>query len=365
MPVLPTCPVANCPPPSPSDSGRTYGGPVLSQQWIHGESSPARQPQFMSNIGLYIKDDGTFRGQYVTQYLGAMQGPSAGPSWALNTDIVRGACAGGRNSLFGQPGSGIPFGAPGCQTPPGSLNGRSTIGYELDLSNFDADALRSNSFVAGLYIQTLSSHTSTAGVSFGKTLGSATSWHRGIEFSPGTIADAAIYDVSDSPFTIYTTGTHSQATVEDGSTGPAGIIFTGAKTRFDLQSDTTSPIGVSIINSHALASLYDNSTGPTAIRIDGSHSTSSVDLSGKSPIGIVARGAYSLAAISTSSSKADVALDVAAGQQICLAGRNNGCLFYDAASHKVVYSFEGKKLFSVDSDGNAVFKGTVTGGGTP
>ena len=364
-PAQPTCPVANCPAIGSKGYGGAYGGPTLSSLWIHGQSTPDKHPQFLGNLGLYVKDDGTALGQYVTQYLGAMQGPGAGPTWSLNTDIVRGGCEGGPNTIGDEPGSGIPFGAPGCSAKPGSLGTASSIGFELDLSNFDADTARSHAFVTGLYIQTLSTYTATAGISIGKTEQSAPSWHHGIEFSPDTVADASIFDVSNAHYSLFTSGAHSGATIQDDATGPSTLRITATKSVADIDTISASPAALANSGTKSIATIVDASASPLVLSTSGNHATAVWSDTSSSPAALNATGHYAIAALRTEAATTETALVARAGQAICLAGAVTACMRYDVRTGALNISSNGKSLFSLDQAGNLLIRGRITQDAAP
>ena len=348
---VPTCPVANCPagPRGPTLPG---GGPVLSAQWLHGRTAKdAMQDEWLSNLGLFI---GTGRGggQKVTQYLGAMQGPGAGAGWALNTDIVRGACPGGPDSLYGQPGSGIPFGAPGCTARPGSLGtANTTVGYELDLTNWDQDGGPGGPLVVGMMVQTLSSFPGTAGILFNSYARQAVpGWHSGIQFTgpidhaPATARDNTVLDGSGSEYGYHLHGVHAGAGLRDDGTGRVGVLLLGTKTEADLQADTASPAGIAVAGRHANQAIGDTSVTPAALNLAGQ---------------------YGIAAVVTSNASTPIALSAKAGQSVCFDGAH-ACARYDAAARKWYFTNgAGEVVSSVDDAGNAVFRGTVTQKGVP
>jgi hypothetical protein len=371
-PTISTCPVGNCPPASTNSGfGGTYGGPTMSSFTVYGRSTADQHPQFHINTGLYVSHGGSSggKGQYVDIYGGAMQGPGAGATWAMNTVSVRGACPGGPNSMFGQPGSGIPFGDPGCATPPGSLGDNTTIGYELDHSNFDGDTGTSGAFSVGLYINTLSKFSSGAGITFGNSAGQTTatpgSWHHGIEFAPNTVADATIYDISNGPFSLLTTGTHGQATIRDGATGPVSLSLTGLKSVADIQATADSPAALAVTGARSVAAFYDNSTGPAAVKVDGNHSVAAVSLGGVSPAAAAAAGVYSIAAFTSVSATTSIAYQAAAGQKVCFNGIFN-CVQYNDAAGKFFFTNNANAIkASLDNSGNMILSGTLTQNGTP
>ena len=362
---IPTCPVSNCPTTPGSGYGGNGGGPTLSSHWLYGSTVAGRDvSEFMLNIGLYV-GTGAGNGQKVGQYTGVMQGPGAGTAWAGNTDIVRGACPGGANSLYGMPGSGIPFGTPGCTAQPGSLGSQnSTINWEFDTSNFDADTKVSGAFVVGLYVSTLSTYTSTAGISFGNG-GSVASWHHGIEFAPNVADDVAIYDLSGAKFGYFTSAAHGLATYHDEGGGPVSIELAGTKTVADIKSISSSPAIMSLQGAHSIAALYDFSTGPAGFKVDATHTSAHLLLGGQAPAAVSATGTFSLAAFTSVTATASIAYQAAAGQQVCWAGIS-ACISYNSTNHRYyVTDGLGAIVASIADGGNMILKGTLTQSGTP
>jgi hypothetical protein len=335
-PTTETCPVSNCP--STPKEAR-----VLSAQDMHGMTTRgAVTPEWESVIGLYA-NTGHPNGQKVVQYLGGMQGPSAGTLWTLNTDIVRCAIRGGSNSFDGQPGSGT-----GCPsgTTVGGADG--TIGYELDLTNWSEDDAPGGAFVVGEFIHTLSTYSSLAGIYYGST--GATSWHDGIFFSGNNTArDNAIFDSSGASFGYQC----------------AGRRLSGESCIYD--SSVGFKYGLAISGSHSTTDIYDTSNAPTAINIAGSHVKSAYSDNSASPEGISLRGKYSLGAIDIASADitTHLALNMAPGQIVCF-GNGTSCVHYDMEAHKWYFTNSASvTVLSIDDRGNAIFRGTVTGGGAP
>ena len=368
-PLIPTCPVSNCPIPGVPGFGGAYAGPTMSAIWNYGKSTNTQNPQFFAQDGFYVSHGGDSggRGQYVARYVGAMQGPGAGVTWALNTDIVRGACAGGFNSLYGQPGSGIPFGDAGCTTAPGSLGSAGTIGYELDLSNFDADSTTHGAFITGLYISTGGRFTSGGGISFGNNSGAASqpSWHHGIEFSPNTVKDAVVYDLSNASLGWLAQGTHSVATLQDETLGPSSIVFIGLKSVADMKSVSASPAVLSMTGAHSFASIFDGSSSPSALSADGTYSVGAINVRGTGPSAFVASGTFSFAAFTSVGATAAISLEAKAGQQICISGIF-ACVSYSTVNHKWYFTDGTNAIVaSIADGGNLIIKGTLTQSATP
>lgn len=295
-PLIVTCPVSNCP----------NRNSVLSALNIYGQTRRgADTPEWESVIGLYSAT-GDPNGQKVVQYLGGMQGPGAGSLWTLNTDIVRNATPGGINSFYGQPGSGV-IGAPG-----GIGRRDGTIGYELDLTNWSEDDAPGGPFVVGMFVNTLSSYSSLAGIYFGAAKPQKVpSWHDGIFFSANTVKDNSVFDASDASFSYQVAGSH-------------------------------------------LAAFYDNSNSRTGLSINGSHSEEDILLSDRAPVGIAIGGIHATAAIT-----------VASGQRVCFDTKES-CVTYDAARHKWLISGpSGMNIASIDDSGNMVLKGRLVQGREP
>jgi hypothetical protein len=296
-PSIATCPVGNCPQPNS----------VVSAIDIYGQTTQGpRQPEWESVIGLFSAT-GHPDGQKVVQYLGGMQAPGAGSLWTLNTDVVRNATPGGQFSFGGQPGSGVP-GSPG-----GIGRADATIGYELDLTNWSEDDAPGGAFVVGMFINTLSSYSSLAGIYLGAATGQTVpSWHDGIMFSPNTVSDNAVYDGSDASFSYQVGGAH-------------------------------------------LAAIYDNSASQVGLSINGSHSAADILLSDRAPVGIAIAGSHETAAIA-----------VPSGQRVCFDDLQAACLSYVAAGRKwLVTGPAGSPVASIDADGNLTVKGRVIQGAEP
>jgi hypothetical protein len=365
-PVMATCPVGNCPIPGTPGYGGAYAGPTLSTQWVYGQSTADQKPQFLSNIGLYVKDDGTERGQYVTQYLGAMQGPTAGSTWSLNTDIVRGACAGGTYSIGGQPGSGIPFGDAGCTAAPGSLGRVSTFGYEMDVGNLDADTANSGAQITGLYINTLSRYTSSQGIFLTAGLGQTVpSWHNGLEFGTLSVKDRSVFDYSGSESGWVSGGAHANASFWDVSTGRYAIRLEGTKSEADINSSSTSPAFLANTAVKSAGVFVESSNSATVFAVSGGHSNVTFNDTSTTPAALGLSGTYSVAAIYTGGATTNAALVAAPGQSICLGGGGVGCVSYNATTGKLLFVTNGTTLMSLDNSGNLIVKGTVTQGQLP
>lgn len=295
-PSIVTCPVSNCPRPNS----------VLSAVDIHGQTRRGPDtPEWESVIGMFSAT-GDPDGQKVVQYLGGMQAPGAGSLWTLNTDVVRNATPGGQFSINGLPGSGTP-GRPG-----GIGRTDATVGYELDLTNWSEDDAPGGPFVVGMFINTLSSYSSLAGIYFGSAhQQDVPSWHDGIFFSGNTVKDNSVFDASQASFSYQVAGSH-------------------------------------------LAAIYDNSKSRTGLSVNGTHSEQDILLSDRAPVGIAIDGTHSTAAITVKS-----------GQRVCF-DTTNSCITYDATLRKMfITGPSGRNIASIDDDGNMIFKGTITQGREP
>ena len=198
-PSLPTCPTSNCPaPPQP---------PVLSTQFIHGDTTRgAGQAEWLSNIGLFVRT-GAPDGQKVAQYVGVMQDRGAGTAWALNTDLVRNAGRGGANAFGGFEGSGNP-GAPGAI---GERNG--SIGYELDFTNWDSNSSPgSGAFTVGQYVHAQGSYTSLSALYFDANMAADNgnfAWTDGILFNgERVVKDNTFFDGTAAANSLAVAGRH-------------------------------------------------------------------------------------------------------------------------------------------------------------
>lgn len=295
-PHIVTCPVSNCPRPNS----------VLSAMDIYGQTTRgARTPEWESVVGLFSAT-GDPGGQKVVQYLGGMQAPGAGALWTLNTDVVRNALPGGRFSISGSPGSGMP-GKPGGI---GRVN--STIGYELDLTNWSEDDAPGGPFVVGMFINTLSSYSSLAGIYYGSAREQKIpSWHNGIFFAANTIKDNSVFDNSSASFSYQVSGSHR-------------------------------------------AAFYDNSNSQTGLFINGAHAVEDILLSDQAPVGIAINGNHNTAAIT-----------VRSGQRVCF-DTNNSCVSYDTGRRGwSITDLSGKRIAAIDDDGNMILKGKVIQNGEP
>jgi len=291
-PTLVSCPVGNCPAPNR----------VLTAMNLYGQTQfGADIPEWESVIGL-LSTTGDPNGQKVVQYLGGMQAPGSGSLWTLNTNIVRNAVPIPTGGFVGQPGS-----EPGAPGGIGASN--STIGYELDLSNWSEDDKPGGPFVVGMFINTLSSFSSLAGIYYGAGVyQKVPSWHNGIIFSKNTVKDNSVYDGSEASYSYQVGGTHTSA-------------------------------------------FYDNSNSKQGLAINGSHSQQDILLLDSPPVGIALTGNYKSGAITMNP-----------GQKVCFG--QNSCVTFDGNKWHLSNA-AGQNVASIDSNGNMTLKGKLIQNGVP
>ncbi|RVU14450.1 hypothetical protein [Methylobacterium oryzihabitans] len=111
-----------------------------------------------------------------------------------------------------------------------------------------------------------------------------------------------------------------------------------AANQLDLGGDTFSE-----------ALIFDRAAGKVSLQVAGHKSHAAIDTQ---------------AATIDPQGGAPTALVVAPGQQVCFAGFNV-CQRYDSRTQRLVTIWNGQPVASLDSRGNAVFRGTVTQNGTP
>lgn len=370
-PSVQSCPVGSCP---PADSPQlTY-----SLLQAYGETSKDANWEIGAVIGLLDKTGGG-KGQVndhtdaakMGAYIGLLQTANGGPGWALNTNIVRNSMPGGENSLPGYAGAGTP-------DKPGSMAmNSSTIGYELDVSNFDQDSngLPPDSpFVVGEYLTTTSLYTSWAGLFYG--IGEnqkVPAWHDGILFSSPnavdgrTVSDNTIWDLSNSDVGYHSQGKHKTAGWYDESSGQYGLWLTGTKDIEDIDITSGTPVGIAINGTRSSAAVHLNispSGGANSGIVDtGSHGQGqSYDDQSTGAVGIKAEGTYSYSAFSAQQAHTKIAFTAAPDQEICFNNSNN-CVEWDG--NTLVYSVGDRRLFAIDRDGNLSIRGSITQHGSP
>jgi hypothetical protein len=373
---VPTCPAANC-------AGSFAAPNVVAKAVMNGVTAQGAQAEWLSSFGLYnntgIGFGGSNRGQKVTLYLGQVQGQNAGPGWTLNTDIVR--CGASVTGWDGTVGSSSP-----CSSGQHVDTASATIGYELDFTNWDKEGtIGSGPFTVGIWINTLSTYTSTAGIYMAPTAPqSVPSWEDGILFQPLSVKENTIFDNSGAQNGYSLAGTHQFSGIWDNSAGREGIQISGAKSGQGIWLVGTAPLGINISGTyttsdisvstssttsysnsgtHSAGTFYDNSASPVVFAVFGTHAGETFNDASTTPAAINLSGTYALAAINTGGATTATALALKDGQDICFSGVD-GC--FQHTGGKLYYKLSGAFLFSVaDTTGNVIFKGTVTPSGSP
>ncbi len=191
-PSVRTCPAANCPNPANAHQAPQ----ILASTWVESiaSSTVPRQQEWGSIFGMYSNvgqssDYPTIPpSQKVTVYAGMVQGPLSGPTWTLNTDIVRNGCpTSGAGTIQPYIGSAQP-----CGTPIPTGIGVSTIGYELDFSNWDQNIDIGGPEVVGMAIVTNSEYRGLAAWYAANGIdgtGTTASWSHGILMTNKTAYD--------------------------------------------------------------------------------------------------------------------------------------------------------------------------------
>lgn len=371
-PMLATCPVGSCPPASSSQAAFS----ALEQYTI---SQKVKNWEIGAVFGM-LDTTGAHVGQAndhtdgakMGVYIGLMQTANGGPGWSLNSNIVRNAEPGGVNSVRGYAGAGTEGHAGAMDVY------SSTIGYELDLSNFDRD---SNGlpprypFVVGEYLTTTSTYTSWAGIFYGIGDGQkADAWHDGIFFSSPnrgggrSAADNTILDLSNADVGYHSQGVHANAGWYDESRGKYGLWLTGTKTIEDIDISSSSPVALAINGTRPSGAIHLNTTAPGS---DGSYGILDTGDHGKHPsyddrstgnAAIEAGGHYTQAAFSSVGATTPVALNAAKGQRVCF-DHGNHCLIYKNGA--LTYLVGARNIMRIDDDGNITVRGKVTQGGKP
>lgn len=405
-----TCPIDAC------ITSEAMGGNVYSPaeiQYVTQKTTNEEigfQVSVLDNTGAGTETPGAAisPGGKMGGYFGIMQTPQGGTAWAGNSVLTRGAVPYQPSGPNGEPGTGM-------DAPPGSV--AKTIGsinWEFDLNNRDQDGANGDPFVVNLYVAGSNLFTNTAGIFYAGNNGqpNVPMYHDGINFSaPSTnvgssVKDNAINDLSSATTTIHTSGAHSTATIYDESTGPHSLWVTGTHSEQDIELDTASPRQIELDGASTQQSILDNTTGPhgyqvmgthsgadieiatgspIGVEMQGTHSSSDINLNTQTPIGINVGGQHSTAdfySVSNSSSAislhgtysnpiADftgangntIAIALQGGQQVCFVGTNE--CFAHSGSKIQLTNPSGTVIASIDDNGNATFKGTVTQNGSP
>jgi hypothetical protein len=374
----PTCPAANCPGPA------TSAHVIKSKTIFNGNSTDPHHPSWLIQGSLFNSaGDTDAAAQHVTAYFGQVQGTHAGGGWTLNTDIVR---CGGTAGWDGTVGGGAGTGADRC-TPGTMTTTSATIGYELDYSNWDQTAgIGIGPFTPGMFISTLSSFTSLAGIFYGAGTGQVVpSWDEGIYFGPNTVKSNTVFDGSSSTFSYQAAGRHSVAFYDNSAStyglqingthngsdiwltdaAAYGVQVAGAHSSADILLGDNAPIALNITGVHSSADVGDTSTSPIAFNVGGTHASGTIVIIDTSPAAISVSGTHNIA-ITSGGDSAPYSFVTKAGQKICMNGFA-ACAWYDATAHKWYFTDENDVIvFSIAAiTGNAIFKGTVTSSGTP
>ncbi|MFT8327721.1 hypothetical protein [Gluconobacter oxydans] len=369
-PVLATCPIGSCPPiSSPQAAYSALEQYTVSQKVKNWEIGAAFGMLDATGAHVGQANDHT-DGAKMGVYIGLMQTANGGPGWSLNSNIVRNAQPGGVNSVPGYAGAGT-------EGRPGAMDVySSTIGYELDLSNFDRD---SNGlpprypFVVGEYLTTTSTYTSWAGIFYGIGDGQkADSWHDGILFSSPnqgggrSVSDNTILDLSNADVGYHSLGIHANAGWYDESRGKYGLWLTGTKMIEDIDISSSSPVALAINGQRPSGAIHMNIS---ALGTDGSYGIldtsehgkrSSYDDRSNGDAAIEARGHYTQAAFSSIGATTAVALNAASGQKVCF-DHGNHCLVYKNGA--LNYLVSDRNIMKIDDNGNITIQGTITQNG--
>jgi hypothetical protein len=268
-------PVGNAPwPTNPASPGQN---PVNAQIVVQGQTTQNQtQAEWTAVFGNYI-NSGQPNGQKVTVYSGAVQGPLGGSAWSLNTLIVRNGIPSNAPGGPGNVGSSAP-GTPGAIPTPNS-----TIGYELDFTNWDQDCSPGvGAFTVGMFISAVSTYKSLAGIYFGgQTLTAGKHlWHHGIMFA----------DIAQTGMNI------ERSTIIDGSRAAVSYEDGGTHSACSYYANDTSPVAIQINGNHSSADILITDNAPGVLHVNGSH-TNVVDLSGATISGVAWNGAFSATSI--------------------------------------------------------------------
>ncbi len=302
-PNVPTCPAANCPNPANAHQAPQ----ILASTWVESiaSSTAPRQQEWGSIFGMYsnVGQSSNYPtippSQKVTVYAGMVQGPLSGPTWTLNTDIVRNGCpTSGAGTIQPYIGSSQP-----CGTPIPTGIGVSTIGYELDFSNWDQNIDIGGPEVVGMAIVTNSEYRGLAAWYAANGIdgtGTTASWSYGMLMTNKTAYDADYGEVDN----VATNGYFC------GGSHPGNCFVATGTEAFDAFKDNGKASNASF-ESGAAAGATPN-------------------------YGFLASGAYNvgvLDAVGATSNNAShlKVVRTAPFGDICLDGNNN-CLFYSNTS---------------------------------
>jgi len=324
-PSIPACPVANCPTPFTVN----LTGFILQGKTALGASYAESEAVF----GLYV-NTGQPDGQKPAVYIGAVQGPLGGSTWSLNTDVVRGGVPSGT----GGPG-GIGSSAP--ESTPGSIPAaNSTIGYELDYTNWDQDSGEAGSggpFTPGMYIHNQSLYPSTAAIymdSNPENVGNNNyGWHYGVFINDTyTVQDAGFFEATHSTQGFQANGTHAGADFNSNGTSSYGFYSNGSDTTAAGFFGGTAPIGMDLVGTNATETLNIGTSSPLAINISGAHSNEDINDGGTGPAGLALNSTHTLA---------DIYIGSASTNGIDIFGSHAGQDIQDASSSALVMGISG------------------------
>ncbi len=305
---------------------------------------------WMVNLGMYTENQDPSVTS-VGQYIGTAMGPGSARQWTFNTNMLRGAS--GIKGEYGKPNM-VP-------------KEHASINFELDYSNADQDCFQFPCFNVGLYIHNQGLFKSNNAIFLDATNfngdKSKKMWHEGL-----TMYGPNLNDYSDINLI-----TNAERGLKVSGNKIFGIeIDASARNNAIFIHDPPAnewPVGGSVIAESRTASAVSDisilTSSNVGLSVEGTHPTAAIRDSSRAPAAIWLNGEYSTAAISTLNSKIsnNVAMVVAAGQQICFSGLNN-CVSV-GADGKMIYSVNNTQVFTVDQQGNATFKGTVKGSNIP
>jgi hypothetical protein len=330
-PFILSCPAANCP--HPQDGSENQ---VLTSALLEGATAKdSTYDEWLGVDSLYV-NTGQPNGQKVARYIGVVQGPLGGTTWALNTDTVRNGIPNGISGP-GNVGSSSP-GTPGAIP---NVNG--TIGYELDYTNWDKDCPPGTCFTVGLYLHNQSTFPSLAAIYMDSDPENNNNfaWHDGV-FINNT------YTVKDNAF------------IE--STGAAyGFQANGTGHVADFYANGAGQYGLQLNGTHTTAEAFFSGSAPSALLLQGSHSIADINDTASGPSGLHIAGAHTYAAIDTILDTTTNALLVNSGQKICLNMTHN-CLYYSSGKTYLTDN-TGQTILSIaDGTGAGIIRGGWTTG---
>ncbi len=308
-PSVRTCPAANCPNPANAHQAPQ----ILASTWVESiaSSTVPRQQEWGSVFGMYSNVGQSTNyptippSQKVTVYAGMVQGPLSGPTWTLNTDIVRNGCpTTGAGTVQPYIGSAQP-----CGTPMKNGIGVSTIGYELDFSNWDQNIDIGGAEAVGMAIVTNSEFRGLAAWYAANGIdgtGTTASWSYGMLMTNKTAYDADYGEVDNVAINGYLCGGNHSGNCFVATGSPSGDSF----------KDNGNPTNASFES--GAATVSNPNYGFVA---SGSYNVAAFDAVGAATTSVVT-GAHLKA------------FRAPPFGDICLNGNNN-CLFYSNTSSLV------------------------------